>query len=460
MTRDSLLFWATLSQASLLVLASGQLSSANFFSDIPGNYCSTRSDPCCLLRKDDCSVPILGTLCYCDEFCNRVLNPDCCPDYGRVCQGVLPTVPPTLVADTCTHKGTIFLKGETVQDNCNTCTCVDNDRVSCTNDECLVDPHLLGNLQDIRLSWIPTNYSQFWGRKLNEGMFLRTGTMEPAYKANRFPVLLHYDASALPRQFDAREQWPGLVGPALDQGWCASSWAFSTSTVASDRISIHSTFQERITLSAQNLLDCNTQGQQGCKGGRLQRAWNFLRKIGAVVDGCYPYTSGSTGTEGVCQVSRGLNMASARCAVEPQDATGRKPLYKTEPTHRIKSLESDIQYEILSDGPVQAVMKVRQDFFYYKSGIYSFSGYSDAHVEHHSVRLIGWGEEYSPRGYPIKYWLAVNSWGPDWGEGGLFRILRGSNESGIEEHILSVRPQFEPSRRRRRRRRRRHFHHG
>ena len=49
-----------------------------------------RRDPCCNGRIDDCSRPILGTLCYCDEFCNRTINPDCCPDYWEACLGIKP----------------------------------------------------------------------------------------------------------------------------------------------------------------------------------------------------------------------------------------------------------------------------------------------------------------------------------------------------------------------------------
>ena len=58
--------------------------------DIPGDYCRARyhSLRCCEGRNDPCSVPILGTLCYCDRFCNRTESSDCCPDYFSHCEGL------------------------------------------------------------------------------------------------------------------------------------------------------------------------------------------------------------------------------------------------------------------------------------------------------------------------------------------------------------------------------------
>ncbi|GBN24402.1 hypothetical protein AVEN_147692-1 [Araneus ventricosus] len=56
--------------------------------DLRGDYCNRRGPlKCCPQRDDTCSVPILGTLCYCDLFCNRTTSGDCCPDFEEVCLG-------------------------------------------------------------------------------------------------------------------------------------------------------------------------------------------------------------------------------------------------------------------------------------------------------------------------------------------------------------------------------------
>ncbi len=66
----------------IVIFIAGVLAS---FHDVPkGDYCGGRTIQCCDGRIDECAIPILGTLCYCDQFCNRTDSDDCCPDYWFV----------------------------------------------------------------------------------------------------------------------------------------------------------------------------------------------------------------------------------------------------------------------------------------------------------------------------------------------------------------------------------------
>ena len=92
-----------------------------------------------------------------------------------------------------------------------------------------------------------------------------------------------------------------------------------------------------------------------------------------------------------------------------------------------------LQREILAHGPVQVGFYVYADFMAYHSGVYRRSSSATRPVGGHAVRIIGWGEAVDPKANATaKYWLCANSWSAAWGEGGFFRIRRGTNEAGIE----------------------------
>ena len=76
--------------------------------------------------------------------------------------------------------------------------------------------------------WRASNHSAFWGLTLDEGIRYRLGTFRPTIPVNKMTTLRVFADDALPATFDAREEWPGFIEAVLDQGNCASSWAFST----------------------------------------------------------------------------------------------------------------------------------------------------------------------------------------------------------------------------------------
>ncbi|KAM5247016.1 tubulointerstitial nephritis antigen-like isoform 2-T2 [Ctenodactylus gundi] len=383
--------------------------------DAGGRYCQ-QQDLCCRGRVDDCSLPYLGATCYCDLFCNRTIS-DCCPDFWDFCLGVPPPFPPI---QGCMHGGRIYPVFGTYQDNCNRW-------------------------------WQAGNHSAFWGMTLDEGIRFRLGTIRPSSSVmnmNEIYTVLS-PGEVLPRTFKASEKWPNLIHEPLDQGNCAGSWAFSTAAVASDRVSIHSLGHMTPVLSPQNLLSCDTHHQKGCQGGRLDGAWWFLRRRGVVSDHCYPFLGrerDEAGPSPPCMMhsratGRGKRQATARC---PNSHVHANDIYQVTPAYRLGSDEKEIMKELMENGPVQALMEVHEDFFLYQGGIYSHTPVSQGRPERyrrhgtHSVKITGWGEETLPDGRVLKYWSAANSWGPSWGEGGHFRILRGSNECDIESFVLGV----------------------
>lgn len=419
-----------------VVLMATVASASNDYSGLLGQpYCKQRG--CCDGREDNCAQPILGTLCYCDEFCNRTRSEDCCPDYWSHCRGIEPD--PEFTVEPCRLKGQIILPGKTAQDNCNTCKCVqmgpNQFELLCEDNPCIVDPVLIENVnaEQDKTGWYASNYSEFWGRKLNDGLTLRLGTLQPHKSVMRMePIRRIYDPNSLPKNFEAENKWGNQISKIQDQGWCGSSWAISTAAVASDRFAIMSNGEEQVTLSAQHLLSCNNRGQQSCNGGYLDRAWLFLRKFGIVDEACYPYH----GKDEKCRIPKRASLLNAHCGPQPAGSK-RKEMYRVAPAYRLGN-ETDIMYEIQQNGPVQATMKVYQDFFSYRNGVYRHSMLSTLHrTAYHSVRIVGWGEDRTTFP-PKKYWKVANSWGQHWGENGYFRILRGSNECDIESYVLGA----------------------
>lgn len=412
--------------------------------DIAGPFCATRRGGCCPGRIDDCSVPILDTLCYCDRFCNRTRS-DCCPDYFSFCFGQERSTPPPLRV-ACEYRGRPYPPNAKVKINCQQCTCAPDSGSNtgfsfrCSGETCLIRQNIIDAVNDGPYGWQASNYSMFWGMTLEDGMRYRLGTFKPDAEVERMNPIKNQFTNRLPDSFDARVKWPGWVSGVRDQGNCAASWAFSTTALSADRLSIESRGAFKDTLSPQHLLSCNVRGQNGCTGGSLDRAWWFLRKRGVTTEQCYPYSSG-------------LNDQKGRCLLTRTDTSGTCPsripfryesIYQATPPYRLKADEYDIMAEIYNNGPVQATFKVKEDFFMYSSGVYRYSkvvpdslARDDERRQYHSVRIIGWGVDRQS-GRDIKYWLCANSWGENWGENGFFKILRGVNECDIEAFVLGV----------------------
>ncbi|XP_056419551.1 tubulointerstitial nephritis antigen [Hyla sarda] len=309
----------------------------------------------------------------------------------------------------------------------------------CTEHTCLIEPEFINFINTGDYGWKADNYSQFWGMTLREGFEYRLGTKSPS------PLLLSMNEMThrvspdeeFPEFFIASYKWPDYIHRPLDQKNCAASWAFSTASVAADRVAIHSQGLHTANLSPQDLISCNVHNQYGCRGGHIDGAWWFLRKRGLVSHECFPYEmDDNTNAHNTCNISSITDQHGKSHATEPcpNRLESSNYLYQCSPPYRIPSNEREIMMEIMENGPVQAIMTVHEDFFLYKTGIYKYTGISENKSEIndiHSVKIVGWGALRRPS--HIKFWIVANSWGSTWGENGYFRIVRGKNECEIEK---------------------------
>lgn len=103
--------------------------------------------------------------------------------------------------------------------------------------------------------------------------------------------------------------------------------------------------------------------------------------------------------------------------------------------------------EELKKGPIVVSFEPDYNFMMYKGGVYHAFD-EDTWISRslpkpewekvdHSVLLVGWGEEEDTG---EKYWIIQNTWGPNWGENGFFRMRRGTDEFGIESICETATP--------------------
>lgn len=220
-----------------------------------------------------------------------------------------------------------------------------------------------------------------------------------------------------PDSFDARKTWPNYVHAIRDQQQCGSCWAFGASEAFSDRFAIASNGKINVVLSPEDMVSCDTN-DYGCNGGYMDMAWEYLAQHGLHTDACDPYQAGS-------------GVAPA-CPSSCKDGSDFKNVYKCVANSIRQSQGIDqIKSEIVNNGPVEVAFTVYEDFFSYSGGIYKHT--SGGVAGGHAVKIVGYGSEGG-----VNYWIVANSWGPNWGENGFFRIAFG--ECGIEDQVFSCTP--------------------
>jgi len=279
--------------------------------------------------------------------------------------------------------------------------------------------------------WTAGVNERFVGRNLQSAK--RLLGWKPSGKPKTAKIL---DAVAdnIPTTFNAATQWPkcSTIPTIYDQAECGSCWAFGCVESISDRFCIASSGKINYALSFMDLVTCD-QNDDGCDGGDADSAMDYVQESGLVTATCDPYTIPTCPPKDEpC-----LNFVNTpACASSCNDTENwQSSLHYLSGYNDINSNVSAIQTEIMTNGPVEACFDVYEDFLSYKSGVYQYT--TGNYLGGHCVKMLGWGTENGKN-----YWLCNNSWTTYWGDQGIFKILRGADECGIEDDVVAGTPQI------------------
>merc|ERR1711972_904593 len=220
--------------------------------------------------------------------------------------------------------------------------------------------------------------------------FSARNLLRPALRDTTFAQQDQIHNTSLPDSFDWRQK--GAVNDVKNQGTWGSCWAFST--VANiEGVNFVKT-QKLLSLSEQQLVDCDKKSDQGCQGGLPSNAFEYLisTKTGLEADELVFVSSWK-------QISTDENQIAAAL----------------------------VQYGPLSIGINAGPMQ------WYSGGIADpWSILCNPKSLDHGVAIVGYGSE------PKKYWTIRNSWGPSWGEEGYYRIVRGKGKCGLNTDVTTA----------------------
>ena len=195
----------------------------------------------------------------------------------------------------------------------------------------------------------------------------------------RLPTLLHNENEQIPTNFDARKKWTNCksISEIRDQGSCGSCWAFGAVEAMSDRYCIHS--NKNLEISAEDLVACCASCGDGCDGGFPSAAWQYWVDSGIVSGGlyashvgCQPYEIPACEhhTKGKRQPCGDI-VPTPRCVHTCEkgfNVSYTRDKHYGSSAYSINEKITQIQTEIMKNGPVEADFTVYADFPQYKSG--------------------------------------------------------------------------------------------
>jgi len=235
-----------------------------------------------------------------------------------------------------------------------------------------------------------------------------------------------YDYSAVPEE----KMWNNVNGTNyltviknqhIPQ-YCGSCWAQCVASSLSDRIKImRQGAWPDVNIAPQVFVSCS-MADNGCHGGDMITAFKYGNEYELSDETCSIYHARGHDNGYECSPVTKCRNCNPH---EPCFVPDQYNIYKVGKYGRISG-EKDMMAEIALNGPIACAIDATDELYYnYTGGI--FEDKTGASSLNHGISVVGYGIENG-----TKYWHVRNSWGDSWGERGYFRVVRGSNNIGIE----------------------------
>jgi cathepsin L len=203
----------------------------------------------------------------------------------------------------------------------------------------------------------------------------------------------------------------GAVTPVKNQLSCGSCWAFSTT--GSVEGAWFKAKNQLVSLSEQQLVDCSSaEGNAGCNGGLMDKAFKFIEANGICTETSYPYKA----ADGTCQKCTSAVKITSFADVLPNN-------------------EDALQAAVAGQPVSIALCASGQDFQFYSSGVYSNTNCC-TNLDH-GVLVVGYGALGG-----VDYWKVKNSWGESWGDQGYILLKRGTGSGNPGICGLAMEPSY------------------
>ena len=209
------------------------------------------------------------------------------------------------------------------------------------------------------------------------------------YWIKREPEKLSYKLN----NFISVMDWSNNDSDVKHQGNCGSCWSFAAVALV-ENIGNKNDLAEQVIVSCVN---------GDCDGGWYGDALRYIHDHGIPAEECFQYLAAKGNCCDTCEHPQYLEK------VQNFDYYGN---WGNPTSSTVDDLKNLLQSEPVC---VNMLVPEGESFVGYTGGIYNYEGEAISESRAHAVLVVGYNDSE-------QYFKVKNSWGPDWGEAGYFRI--------------------------------------